>query len=442
MAKPRKTYTCENCQHVFYQWFNECKNCGHIALPIEGTETEDLTPKHSRVKGAGRVTVSRDLGDVEAGEFTHSPTRFAELNRVLGGGIVDDSYILLAAEPGAGKSTIANQLIDDELSKGRKVGIVLGEESAMQVRMRFDRLGLQARGVKFLTNEDNLEVIAATIAAEGWDFAVIDSIQTVKRSDITGEAGMPAQVNGCSVLLQDLAKNHHCTVVLIGHSTKANAVAGPQQLKHIVDVVLTIEGEDRTHYRIVRAPKNRFGPTDEIGILAMDENGLSDVVDGSLMFMSGRTEAVVGSMVCPVLQGNRVILVEVQALVNPAVGSAARIPDGVSKPRLQQLLAVLERHAHLETSTYDVYVRLADGLRVDDPGLDLAICLAVSSAMLEKPVGLDMAAYGEVSLVGQVRPAIGSARRESEAKTRNLTRIIGGAGITSINEALREAGMT
>jgi DNA repair protein RadA/Sms len=441
MAKPRKTFTCTNCGHLGYKWFNECPECGNIALPVEGLESEDKTPQLSRVKAAKATTVSRDLGDVEPGEFTHDPTCFAELNRVLGGGIVHGAYILLAAEPGAGKSTITNQLINDELAKGKKVGIVLGEESALQVRMRFDRLELEARGVRVLTNEDNLEVIAATIAAEGWDFAVIDSIQTMRRSDISGEAGQPAQVNACSVLLQDLAKNHDCSVVLIGHSTKANSVAGPQHLKHIVDVVLTLEGEERTHYRIVRALKNRFGPTDEIGVLAMDETGLHDA-DGSLMFMAGRTEAMIGSVVCPVLQGTRVILVEVQALVNPAIGSAARIPDGITKPRLQQLLAVLERHAGLEVSTYDVYVRLADGLRVDDPGLDLAICLAVTSAMIGRAIPLDMVAYGEVSLVGQVRPAIGAKRREAEAVHRQLTRIIGGAGVSSINEALNAAGMT
>jgi DNA repair protein RadA/Sms len=452
MAKAKTEYVCANPDmppghYVSRKFFTQCPECGFIGEPVERMQSEDKTPQLSRASATvGTVTQSafRDLGDVQPGEYTHLATGIKELDLVLGGGLVPGSYVMLAAEPGAGKSTLSNQIIDKLLAQGRKVGLVLGEESELQVRYRFDRIDLESKGVKYITTEHNLDQIVPMILLEGLDFIVVDSIQTVRRSDIAGEAGGIAQVNACSTLLQSLAKQHGVTVLLIGHSTKANSVAGPQTLKHMVDVVLTMEGEERTHYRFLHALKNRFGSTEEVGILMMEENGkgLVSVADGALTFISSRDEPVVGSVVCPVLEGTRVVLVEVQALVNPTnSGNAARIPDGITKARLQLLLAVLERHCALELSGYDTYLRLADGLRVDDPGLDLAICLAIASAYFNHPLPLNSAAYGEVSLVGEVRPPLGMTKRERQAAGNNLKGIIGGKDVRSLPQALSLAGL-
>jgi DNA repair protein RadA/Sms len=455
MAKPRTIYACSNPEgppghYTSGKFFTECPECGFIGMPDEKVATEDKTPQLSKVSAAIAATGTvhsefRDLGDVVPGEYSHEPTGIEEWDRVMGGGFVPGSYVMLAAEPGAGKSTLSNQIIDQMLKRGRKVGLVLGEESELQVRYRFDRIDLESKGVRYITTEHNLDQIVPMIVAEGLDFIVVDSIQTVRRSDISGEAGQISQVNACSALLQNLAKQHGVTILLIGHSTKSNSVAGPQTLKHLVDVVVTMEGEERTHYRFLRALKNRFGSTEEVGILAMDDDGkgLVSVADGSLMFISTREEPVIGSVVCPVLEGSRVVLVEVQALVNPSsMGNPTRIPDGISKARMQLLMAVLERHCGLELSSYDAYLRLADGLKVDDPGLDLAICLALASAYQNVAMSVDSVAYGEVSLVGEVRPALGASKREREATRRNLTRIIGGSSVKTLQEALLKAGLT
>lgn len=459
MARPKKVYACANPQgcptkYTSNKFFTECPSCGYIGVPHEREAVEDKTPQLSKVSGSSAATVSafRDLGDVEPGEYTHEATGITELDRVLGGGFVKGSYVMLAAEPGAGKSTLSNQIID-KLSRQKRpdgtpkrVGLVLGEESALQVRHRFDRIDLESKGVRYITTEHNLDQIVPMVVLEGLDFIVVDSIQTVRRSDIAGEAGGVAQVTACSHLLMDLAKNHDCTVLLIGHSTKANAVAGPQHLKHMVDVVLKLEGEERTHYRILRADgKNRFGSTEEIGIFAMDENGkgLKSVEDSSMMFLSHRTEPVVGSVICPVVEGNRVIMVEVTALFNFTEGSRVeRIAEGITKARLQLLMAVLERHCGLELSSGDAYLRIADGgFKVDDPGLDLAVCMAIASAYQNKPLPLDSAVYGEVSLVGAVRPALGSSKREYTATTMQLKDIIGGPDLHSVQQALEQAGL-
>ena len=354
-----------------------------------------------------------------------------ELDRVLGGGIVPGSVLLLGGEPGIGKSTLVLQAAAHvaELVGPDRVLYATGEESASQVRLRADRLGLLAgagAGIHVLT-ESSIDRIAdvATSGPERPVLLVVDSIQTATIDDLDGPAGSVGQVRGAALRLMELAKPAGIAVVLVGHVTKDGSIAGPKTLEHLVDAVLTLEGERFAGVRLLRATKNRFGSTDEVGVFEMGEAGMAEVADPARAFLTEHDGAAPGSIVAPTLEGSRPLLVEVQALVAPGPGGTPRrTTSGVDANRVSLLVAVLGRRAGIGLASHDVYVNLAGGLAVDEPGLDLPLALALASSLRDRPIAVGTVAVGEVGLLGELRAVTGLERRLREAARLGFTRAI------------------
>lgn len=398
---------------------------------------------------AGKVLALDQVGEV-ATRRIH--THIGEVDRVLGGGFVPGGVVLLAGEPGIGKSTLVLQMAAGCEVEAKTVLYVAGEESPEQIRLRIQRLGLKFSHLSFLP-EVNVQVAVKTIEQEKPGLVIVDSIQTMRHEEVESEAGSVTQIRaGTSVLLQ-LAKQTHVPIIIIGHVNKDGMVAGPKALEHLVDAVLYLEGE-RTHpYRVLRAEKNRFGSTNEVGIFDMQERGLIEVANPSELFLDGR-HAVSGSCVTALMEGSRPLLLEVQALVQRTVfGFPLRKASGFDLNRLHVLLAVLEKRAGVGVSTQDVHVNVVGGLRADDPGVDLAVCLAVASSALGKVVPEGLMAVGEVGLGGEVRPVARAQDRVNEAEKLKFTTVVvprrskvkAGKGlrvieVESVGEALRVVG--
>ena len=353
------------------------------------------------------------LSEIAAADIARTPTGQEELDRVLGGGIVEGAVVLIGGDPGIGKSTLLLQAVD-ALSAQMKVLYVTGEESAAQIALRARRLGLSGTKVRVLA-EIQLEKIVAAIEAERPAFCVIDSIQTVYSDQLTSAPGSVAQVRECAAQLTRLAKTSGCTVVLVGHVTKEGALAGPRVLEHIVDTVLYFEGDTHSSFRLVRAIKNRFGAVNEIGVFAMTERGLKGVSNPSAIFLSTHGEPVPGSCVLVTLEGTRPLLVEIQALVDSGGPSPRRLSVGLDRDRLAMLLAVLHRHAGVSCMDQDVFVNAVGGVRIAEPAADLAVLLAIQGSLRGKPLPRGFIAFGEVGLAGEVRPAPRGQERLKEA---------------------------
>ncbi len=400
---------------------------------MEFDSVPDSAPRAARPLSSGGVAASfGDLGDVSPDAHTRSSSTIAELDRVLGGGIVPGSYMALSAEPGHGKSTLASQLLAGLAGKGARVGLVAAEESAAQVKMRFDRLGHNGRDVQ-ITSETAVERVIDAALAGAYDLIVVDSIQTVFSLESSGTPGSITQVRECGQALMRLAKEGGTSVLLIGQVTKDGSLAGPRTLEHMVDVVMQLEGDRDQQLRILRAVKNRFGSTDEIGLFEMTGAGLIGVDDPSAALGTRRQSAPIGAATCPVIEGARPMMVEVQALVSPtSANQPIRACRGIDQKRFQMLLAVLSRHGQMRLGSHDVFLQLAGGIRVDDPALDLACCLAIASSYNESEVPLSVAAFGEVSLLGEIRPAPQSERRLSEASRLGYSSVIQAPAHTSV----------
>ncbi len=381
-------------------------------------------------------SVPLQLSDVSLDDTPRILLPYAELNRVLGGGLVPGSILLMAGDPGIGKSTLLLQIAAALAPKGRGrqadaaqpqggVLYVSGEESAAQVRMRAERLGIDGHGLYLLGETDVAEALRwmdNTAPAA----VIVDSIQTLYTEDAPSSPGSVAQVRECTRLLLGWAKARQTPVLLSGHVTKEGDVAGPRVLEHMVDVVLYLEGESLGPYRVVRSVKNRFGSTDEVALFQMQGNGLSEVEDPSQALLSQRQGPLVGAIVCPVVQGSRPLLVEVQALTSPAVGPVPRrVANGLETNRLTMLAAVLSRRAGLPLGGQDIIVNVAGGLRVSEPATDLATALAIASAFRNQPLAPDLVALGEVGLSGEIRPVPQMGRRLQEAARLRLRRAIG-----------------
>ncbi len=418
MKQPAVIYSCAECDAQSPKWTGQCMECG-----AWGSMSAEAAPKRSAAASApapkpANVTAFDKLASEKDRRI---PVGIAEADRVFGGGIVPGSVTLLGGEPGIGKSTLALIVASRLASSGRKSLYVSGEESESQVKMRADRLALGQKGLFFL-NETDVATLVATLDAEKPAFAVIDSVQMLRCDDVPAEAGAVGQVRAAAAKLVAFAKSSGVPVLLIGHVTKDGIVAGPKTLEHLVDTVLSFEGE-RTHpLRTLRALKNRFGSTDETGIFEMRDDGLAEIKNPSAWLLEARQEGVPGSAISCVMEGSRPVLVEIQALVQKtSFGYPARKSSGIEQSRVDMLLAVLGRRAGLDFGQYDVYVNVVGGLKVREPGADLAIALALASALRHAPLPPGFAAWGEIGLGGEVRPVAAHDRRAAEAKALGIT---------------------
>ncbi|NGR08096.1 DNA repair protein RadA [bacterium SGD-2] len=412
MAKAaRSHYVCSECGGTSAKWLGKCPACG-----AWNTLTESLAaaaPAHRFAPLAGSTPV-QDLADIEARELPRQPSGIAEFDRVLGGGLVPGSVVLIGGDPGVGKSTLLLQALVS-LAATVPVLYVTGEESAEQVALRARRLDLPTQGTRLLA-EIRLEAILDTIAAQKPAVAVIDSIQTLYSSALSAAPGSVSQVRECAAQLTRLAKQTGVTLVLIGHVTKDGTLAGPRVLEHIVDTVLYFEGDTHSSYRLVRAFKNRFGAVNELGVFAMTDRGLRGVNNPSALFLSEHDANVAGSCIMATQEGSRPLLVEVQALVDTAhVPNPRRLTVGVEGTRLAMLLAVLHRHAGVATFDQDVFVNAVGGVKITEPAADLPVLLAIMSSLRDRPLPRGLVAFGEVGLAGEIRPAVRGQERLREA---------------------------
>jgi DNA repair protein RadA/Sms len=408
-------FSCTECGYTAGRWFGKCPGCSAF-----GTLVEEVVGQVAQSQAPPKPLLR--LVDVEAAEAARIPTGVPELDRVLGGGLVPGSLVLLGGEPGVGKSTLLLSALAT-VSRDRRALLVTGEESVAQVKLRAERLG-GAEAVEILA-ETELETVSQTLQAERPDVCVIDSVQTLYASELGSAPGSVAQVREAAARLLRVAKECGVATILVGHVTKDGSVAGPRVLEHLVDCVLQFEGDRYHAHRILRAVKNRFGSTNELGVFEMTGAGLVGVPDPSEIF--GRTHGgEIGAAVTCTLEGTRPLLLEIQALVAPTdLAMPRRVGTGVDPKRLAMIVAVLSRHAGLPLGTADVFVNVAGGVRIDEPGADLGIALAIASAAKGVPVREGLAAFGEIGLTGRLRPATQADRRVEECRKFGCETVLG-----------------
>lgn len=416
-TKDKTTYTCNECGGTTPRWLGKCPHCNawnslveSVAEPANGGGKNRL----SQAKGLAPSAALTVLSEIQAADVERTPTGLGELDRVLGGGIVEGGVVLIGGDPGIGKSTLLLQAVDALQRTGLSTLYVTGEESGAQVALRSRRLGLEHSQVKVLA-EIQLEKILATLDSHKPAIAVIDSIQTVYSDQLSAAPGSVSQVRECAAHLTRAAKASGVAIVLVGHVTKEGALAGPRVLEHMVDTVLYFEGDTHSSYRLIRAIKNRFGAVNEIGVFAMTERGLKGVNNPSAIFLSQHSQPVPGSCVLVTLEGTRPMLVEIQALVDSGGPSPRRLSVGLDRDRLAMLLAVLHRHAGVSCADQDVFVNAVGGVRIGEPAADLAVLLAITSSLRGKALPQGFLAFGEIGLAGEVRPAPRGQERLKEA---------------------------
>jgi DNA repair protein RadA/Sms len=428
-------FVCGACGNESAKWHGRCPGCGEWNTLAE---ERLLEAKPARATRALKPVV---LADVQAPAVRRLVTGIGEFDRVLGGGLVPGSMVLIGGSPGIGKSTITGGALGNLAAAGRRTLYVSGEESAAQVKLRAERLGADALRVPIVA-ETSLEAVEATIEAERPDVCVVDSVQTLVSGELTGAAGSVGQVREVAARLTRIAKQRDVAMLLVGHVTKEDALAGPRVLEHLVDCVLQFEGERERTYRTLRALKNRFGSTNETGVFEMRDSGLVEVADASARFVGEATSGP-GSVVLCAMEGSRPLLVEVQALVAPtSLVPPRRVANGVDRNRLALVMAVLSRHAGLSLGTSDVFVSVAGGVRVDEPGADLAVALAVASAARGVALGdgtRPLAAFGEVGLTGELRHVAHPDRRLAEAAKFGLSPISPEGDAQTLRAALHAA---
>jgi DNA repair protein RadA/Sms len=433
MARSATVFACSACGQETPKWHGRCPGCGEWNSIVESP----VASRQSPGRRAGRALRPVPLGEVQAPAVERLSTGIGEFDRVLGGGLVPGSLVLIGGSPGIGKSTITSSALGNLAAAGHKVLYVSGEESAAQVRLRAERLGKAALSVPVVAETDADSVIA-TIEAEKPDVCVVDSVQVLYDSSLSGSPGSVGQVREVAGRLMRVAKERGVAVILVGHVTKEGSLAGPRVLEHLVDCVLSFEGERERTYRTLRALKNRFGSTNETGVFEMREEGLAEVEDASRRFVSEATRGP-GSVVLCAMEGSRPLLVEVQALVAPTeLVPPRRVANGVDRNRLALVLAVLGRHGGMALGSSDVFVSVAGGVRVDEPGADLAVALAlVSAAKGTEPAGAPLAAFGELGLTGEVRHVAHPDRRLAEARKFGLTDVVHPGSADGLRAALR-----
>ena len=417
MAKPKSRYVCQVCGSVSTRWQGQCAECGDWnTLVQESASVSNIFQAKHNLQGGGSVVPLVGL-DAPAALPDRLPSGIAEFDRAIGGGIVTGSALLVGGDPGIGKSTLLLQVAARLASAGHRTIYVSGEESAEQVRLRAVRLGLGGAPVQLAAATSVRDILTTVGNGEPPRFLIIDSIQTMHSDLIEGAPGTVSQVRASAQELVRFAKEHGTAIALVGHVTKDGSIAGPRVLEHMVDTVLSFEGERSHQYRILRALKNRFGGTDEIGVFAMEGAGLTEVPNPSALFLTHRDEAVSGTSVFPAMEGSRPVLIEIQALtVRLATGATPRrAAVGWDSGRLAMVLAVLEARCGLSFATAEVYLNVAGGYRLQDPAADLAVAAALVSALSERPVPSDCVVLGEIALSGEVRPVAHGPLRLKEA---------------------------
>jgi DNA repair protein RadA/Sms len=459
MPKLRTIHRCTDCGAASPRWSGRCSTCGEWNTLVE--EREEPRAKTGGAGGGGSSAMGGErpvpILEVDAAEWAPRPTGVAELDRVLDGGLVPGSVTLLGGEPGIGKSTLLLQVLSALAASGLRCLLVSAEESRQQVRLRAERLGT-LDGRLWLVSETSLPSVLAAVDDVKPDVLVVDSIQTVHDPELGSAPGSVGQVRECAHQLVQLAKERAMATVLVGHVTKEGALAGPRVLEHVVDTVLSFEGERHHALRLLRAVKHRFGSTGELGLFEMGEDGLSGVPDPSGLFLGDRRAGVPGSVVVPVLDGQRPLLVEVQALVTASpLAMPRRSAQGIDQGRLSLLLAVLERRVGLAFGAADVFVSAVGGVRVGEPGADLAVALSLASALSDVALPPGLVALGEVGLAGELRQVSQTARRLAEAARLGFTEAIVPASapepdraaaalrlrrVGSLSEAVEVAGLT
>ena len=414
MAKTKTKYVCQECGAESVKWLGKCPSCGKWNTLIEEV-VEEIKPKHA-LTSTTAYEIPRRIAEVDLTELPRFSTGSGELDRVLGGGLIAGSIILIAGDPGVGKSSLTLAVCAYVAKTSRRVLYVTGEESSRQIRMRAERLNALADEL-YICAENNLERIIQHVEKISPELLIVDSIQTIYKSDIESAPGSVSQVRECSASLMRLSKSQSVTTFIIGHVTKDGNLAGPRVLEHIVDTVLFFEGERTADFRVLRAIKNRFGATSEVGLFEMRDSGLVDVPDASKLFLPEKADDI-GSVIVPTVEGTRPLLVEVQALVAPTPFlPPRRTSDSVDIKRIQLLLAVLEKRVHLSIGSCDVYVKTAGGIKIDEPATDLPLSIALASSFANRKLLPQCVIFGEVGLSGEVR-AVSKARQRVEESIR------------------------
>jgi len=424
MAKNSSAYVCSECGWRAVKWVGRCGECQQWGTVVEAGTPRATLGKTVRAAPPEAGREARPITELSTDAAVHRPSGIAELDRVLGGGIVPGAAILFSGEPGVGKSTLLLDVAARIAGHGARVLYASGEESTGQIRMRAERTDA-LREALYLASENDLATVLGHIEAVQPELVIVDSVQTLASDQVEGGAGGPAQVREVASALIREAKARGVPIILVGHVTKDGSVAGPRLLEHLVDVVCHFEGDRQSSLRFLRTLKNRFGPTDEIGCFEMTSTGIAEVPDPSGLFLSRSSEPLSGTCATVAMEGRRALPVEVQALVAAsATPNPRRVTSGVDSSRVAMVLAVLERRVGVKLHDKDVYVSTVGGVRLIEPAADLAIALAVISAVTDRPLPHELAAIGELSLAGEIRPVLGGAQRANEARRLGYRRLV------------------
>ncbi len=423
MAKSKTMYICGECGYTTPKWLGKCPDCGKWNTFAEELQQPEVEEKKLK-RAPGRGGMALPIGEIPDEAAARMSSGIGELDRVLGGGVVEGSMVLVGGDPGIGKSTLLTQLSANLSARGDRVLYVSGEESMRQIKLRATRLGADGSGFYVLA-ENDVSIIEERMLAIRPRAMVIDSIQTMYRTDISSAPGSVSQVRECAAHIMRLAKMNDCAVFLVGHVTKEGAIAGPRVLEHMVDAVLYFEGDRSSQYRLLRAVKNRFGSVNELGMFEMTGEGMREVTNASETLLSERAHDASGCVVMCAMEGTRPLLTDVQALVTPTVfGNPRRMSSGIEVGRLFLLLAVLEKRAALTLYNQDVYINIAGGMTLTEPAADLAVCAAVASSSRNMMLGSDWAVMGEVGLAGELRAVPHAERRLSECMRLGFENVI------------------
>lgn len=422
VSKRKTVYVCQECGYESIRWMGKCTNCDTWESLVE--QVKQPKKSHHHTLADSRVMKPVKINEVKAEKGERLRTMIDEFDRVLGGGIVPGSLALIGGDPGIGKSTLLLQISSHIAQQKQLVLYVSGEESTEQTKLRADRLGIKEDSLYILA-ETNLHNITHYMRDLKPDFVVIDSIQTMFKEEITSAPGSVSQVRECTMELMNLAKTDGIPIFIVGHVTKEGAIAGPRMLEHMVDVVLYFEGERHHTYRIIRGVKNRFGSTNEMGIFEMKEQGLEEVLNPSEIFLEERSRGASGSTVVASMEGTRPVLVEIQALISPSsFGNPRRMATGVDSNRVPLLMAVLEKRVGLMLQNQDAYIKVAGGVRLDEPAIDLAIAISIASSFRDQPTNPEDIFIGEVGLTGEIRRVSRIEQRVQEAAKLGFKRVI------------------